>query len=275
MTNKEKAFYFGSGSFQLYGVLHRPRADATGVGYVFCHPFAEEKLWAHRVYVSFARELASRGHAVLRFDAMGHGDSDGEFEDATLDSYLADTESALRTLRAEMPELRELGLLGLRFGATVAALVADRHQDVRSLVLWEPVLEGDQYMQEVLRGHLTAQMVIHGRIVVNRRELAQRLASGGDVNIEGYSLTGRLFEQISALRLTGPRRFAGNCLLVQLGKQGEQAPRQGLEALLQNYPRGELRSAVEQPFWREIKPYYGRAPDLFATTLSWMDGRHG
>ena len=45
--------------------------------FVFCHPLTEEKLWTHRVFVTFARELAAAGHTVLRFDYRGNGDSDG------------------------------------------------------------------------------------------------------------------------------------------------------------------------------------------------------
>ena len=41
-----------------------------------CHPLGEEKLWAHRVFVSLARDLANAGFVVLRFDCRGEGDSD-------------------------------------------------------------------------------------------------------------------------------------------------------------------------------------------------------
>ena len=36
-------------------------ARASGEVFVFCHPLAEEKLWAHRVFVAYARQLAASG----------------------------------------------------------------------------------------------------------------------------------------------------------------------------------------------------------------------
>ena len=74
---KEKPFIFPNGSYNLFGILHEPEIESNGEGFVFCSPFAEEKLWAHRVFVNFARELARLGYTVLRFDYMGHGDSEG------------------------------------------------------------------------------------------------------------------------------------------------------------------------------------------------------
>ena len=63
-------------------------------GVLLCHAFAEEKLWSHRVYVTFARELAALGYAVLRFDFRGEGDSDLEFEQATISTRIADVITA-------------------------------------------------------------------------------------------------------------------------------------------------------------------------------------
>ena len=55
---------------------------------VMCHPLGEEKLWSHRVFVSFARDLAAAGFAVLRFDFRGEGDSDRDFEETDLETRI-------------------------------------------------------------------------------------------------------------------------------------------------------------------------------------------
>ena len=55
----ETPFYFANGSHSLFGVLHEPEAAPVNAGFVFCHPFGEEKLWSHRVYVTFARALTN------------------------------------------------------------------------------------------------------------------------------------------------------------------------------------------------------------------------
>jgi hypothetical protein len=95
-------FFRGAEDCALFGVLHRPAVrDAARPAFVFCHPLAEEKLWAHRVFVSYARQLAAAGYPVLRFDLTGNGDSEGQFSDLSL-------ERACDDLRRAVDEVRRL-----------------------------------------------------------------------------------------------------------------------------------------------------------------------
>jgi hypothetical protein len=68
MTSIETPFFFGSAEQRLFGVIHEPVGPTFKTPYVFCHPFGEEKLWAHRVFVAYSRLLAADGYLVLRFD---------------------------------------------------------------------------------------------------------------------------------------------------------------------------------------------------------------
>ena len=87
----ETPYFFSNSICQLYGVLYEPDpAIKKNTGYIFIHPFAEEMLWTQRVMVTFARELVRCGYPVLRFDFMGHGDSEGNFVDATVKTRLSD-----------------------------------------------------------------------------------------------------------------------------------------------------------------------------------------
>ena len=109
----ETPFFFDGNGYRLFGVVHDPEVEANSRGFVFCHPFAEEKLWTHRVFVNFARSLAQKGYHVLRFDYMGHGDSEGEFSDSSVETRLADIHSAVVWLQANRPVEVGTGLLGL------------------------------------------------------------------------------------------------------------------------------------------------------------------
>ena len=51
--------------------------------------------------------------------------------------------------------------------------------------------------------------------------------------------------------------------------------REDLQQLAQSYPQGALLRATEQPFWREIKPFYGRATNLQDVSISWLEQLHG
>ncbi|MCP9452142.1 MAG: alpha/beta hydrolase [Nitrospira sp.] len=267
----EKPFFFHNGPCRLLGLVHEPAGVPSGEAWLFCHPFIEEKLWAHRVYVSFARILAARGAWVLRFDMMGNGDSEGRFSDVSVDTMLADIDCAISCLGQLSRVEGTINLLGLRLGATLAALTAERRAKVGKLVLWDPVVDGAKYMQELLRINLTTQSAVYKEIRYNRETLVRMMREGSTVNIDGYELAYPCYEQVSAINLKeGPKRFAGRCLIVQIGKEG-QPIQPDLKALQETYQAATLRTAVEEPFWKEIKRWYRTAPSLFDATLRWMD----
>lgn len=269
----ETPMFFPNGSYRLFGVLHQPVGTPSGAAWVFCHPFAEEKLWAQRVYVSFARMLAARGDWVLRFDAMGNGDSEGQFSSASMETMLSDIDAAIGLLERSSGIAQRIGLLGLRFGATLASLAAERSSKVGKLVLWEPIVDGGKYMQELLRTNLTTQTAVYKEIRHNREALVRMMREGSRVNIDGYELAYPCYEQVSAVNLNvGRKQFPGSCLIVQIGREG-QPLHQDLKALQATYTVSDLQGAVEEPFWKEIKRWYRTAPKLFELTLGWMTAR--
>lgn len=266
----ETPFFFPSRGQDLFAVLHAPERPARR-GFVFCHPFAEEKLWAHRVFVSFARELAQRGIAVLRFDEAGHGDSSGRLDSLDLQDRLVDLDAALATLRQRQPDLERVGLLGLRLGATLGWLASTRGAKVDELVLWEPLVAGGRYMQEVLMRNLSTQLAVDGRVHTKRAALVERMRAGASVNSDGYPLHIGLYDQLSGIDLLEQAPPPCPCLLVQMNPVQGRPAREELSQLAQACPRAELATVVEQPFWREIKQYYGRASQLFQHTLNWLE----
>src|SRR5210317_2099212 len=100
-SDMEEPFFFKNRANRLFGVKHIPDCSPADTGIVLIHAFGEEKLWSHRVLVNFARAAARRGYSVLRFDLSGHGDSDGQTEDCTVETFLADIETAKRRLRSD------------------------------------------------------------------------------------------------------------------------------------------------------------------------------
>ena len=253
----------------LFTVLHSPSQPARH-GVVLCHPFGEEKLWSHRVFVTFARELASRGAAVLRFDFRGEGDSGREFIESDVDTRIADVHAAIAALREACPSLEAVTLVGLRFGGSIAALAASQRDDVGRLVIWDPVPDGAAYMQALLRINIAAQMALHRKVITDREAMVATLEAGGSVNIEGYELGLPLYRGASALMLAEVLpRFGGRTLLVQIGAE-TLPPRKDLAALAAASPSVETRMAAEEPFWREIKTFYQRADRLFPVTVEWL-----
>lgn len=266
----ETPYFFKNDNYQLFGILHSPDQHHGEYGYVLCHPFLEEKLWTHRVFVNFARELCARGYPVLRFDYMGHGDSDGCFEDSNIESNLSDIQAAVRYVKDKCSSVKKICLVGLRFGAMLAARVAEVDASINRLILWDPVLDGERYMQEVLRTNLTTQLALHGKVIENREKLIDNMRSGRTINVDGYEMSLPMFEQASTIRIKEmDMRFSGKVLVVQIGKEGQTLKKDILH-FAQKYAHGDARQAAEEPFWREIRRYYSSAPNLFRVTCDWL-----
>jgi exosortase A-associated hydrolase 2 len=265
----ETPFYFDAGARSLFGVFHEPARDASLTPFVFCHPFGEEKLWTHRVFVSFARRLAAQGHAVLRFDYLGNGDSGGTFSESSLATARVDVGRAIEEVRRRSGAA-QVNLLGLRWGATVASLVADEIPAIEHLILWAPIVDGARYMQELLRMNLTTQMAVHKEIRQDREALVAAMREGHTVNVDGYDMSLTMYTEVSAVKLAAdPKHYAGRCLIVQIDRQPGR-PAIELTELAATYRQGSVVFAQEEPFWKEIQRFYDSAPSLFTVTLDWL-----
>lgn len=138
---------------RLRGMLHLPERAAFRPPWpavALFHGFTGSRVEARFLFVSFSRLLALRGIASARFDFMGSGESDGEFQDKTVSGEIADAHAVLDWLaRVRGVDRRRLFLLGLSAGGTVAGCLAgDRGSEVRGLVLWAPAGEMGERIRE-------------------------------------------------------------------------------------------------------------------------------
>jgi pimeloyl-ACP methyl ester carboxylesterase len=146
-----KPFFFGAADKPLFG-LYNPPADGVPPrgAVVVCYPFGPEYLRSHRALRELASQLAATGHHVLRFDYFGCGDSGGETEEGDIDQWLLDIAGGVEEL-CEASGRPRVCVLGLRLGATLAALAASREPRIDQLVLWDPILSGRHYLDELER----------------------------------------------------------------------------------------------------------------------------
>ncbi len=139
--------FFGPLETRLFGVRHAPENGAsTGTRRVLlCYPLGQEYIRIHRTFRLLAARLAKQGFEVLRFDYFATGDSAGDSRQASLAQWLEDIRSAIRELDNGSGNAA-YHLVGLRLGASLAALAAAARNDVQSVVLWEPVVDGGAYL---------------------------------------------------------------------------------------------------------------------------------
>jgi uncharacterized protein len=121
---------------ELVGVLAAPEAARLGVLIVVGGP--QCRSGSHRMFTLLARALAGQGHATLRFDVRGMGDSSGA--QRSFEQLSEDIGSAIDRLMHEQPGLQGVVLWGLCDAASAALLYLDETCDarVRGLVLANP-----------------------------------------------------------------------------------------------------------------------------------------
>ncbi len=121
--------------------LHVP-ATTPAPAVVMCHGYTGMRMEAHFLFVKAARELCAAGMNVLRFDFRGSGESEGAFEEMTIEGEIADALAAVETICAEPTvDPTRVGVLGLSLGGLVAACTAARSDRVTALVLWSAVAD--------------------------------------------------------------------------------------------------------------------------------------
>jgi len=92
------------------------------------------------MYERTANVFAENGIASLRIDFRGSGESLDQFgfEETTFTSQISDAYAAIEWLD-DHRSVGDIGVLGLSQGGLVAAITAESHKRVSSVVLWSPV----------------------------------------------------------------------------------------------------------------------------------------
>jgi pimeloyl-ACP methyl ester carboxylesterase len=192
---QEATGFFGHYEHKLFGCTYVP-AGGTSVGLVICPPLLAESLKSYRREVLLARSLAARGVAVQRFHYRGAGQSQGDPRMITIDRMHEDALAAVDQL-IDRSGVSRLAFLGTRWGAVVAAGIARRHREA-PLALWDPVVEGNRYVRELLRGRLISDLKHRGEKNTSTSRLLDELKASGSVEILGYGLTHNLVADLAS-----------------------------------------------------------------------------
>ena len=160
---QSEPIFFGAAKRPLFGWFHVPvrveDAQRAKLGLVICNPFGYEAICAHRSLKRFAQATADLGLPCLRFDYDGTGDSFGsDFDPERLRAWVSSVHQAIDALKTRMA-LDRVVLLGVRLGATLAALAAAERTDVIGLVAIAPVLTGKAYLHELRALQMTLDLL--------------------------------------------------------------------------------------------------------------------
>jgi pimeloyl-ACP methyl ester carboxylesterase len=159
-----------------------------------------------------ALRLASQGIPVLRFDYHGCGDSAGEAAAGCLERWTADISAAITELKRRTGPGR-VGLVGMRLGGALASLAAAGRADIAGLALWEPVVNGRVYLDELRAWH---QEMLWRFIVPPRPERASIRPS----ELVGFPMPERLWTELEGLDLMTMAPPPWPVLVVEHGAPG-------------------------------------------------------
>lgn len=235
-------FYFGASGRELLGCYHAPAVSrdapvAPGpvrdAGLVLCYPLGHEYLQFHRVFRQLAILLSDAGFPVLRFDFHGCGDSAGDDGGWRLERWAEDVQTSIEELKRRAG-VATIGLFGLRLGAALAARVGASRGDVDALVLWDPVLNGKAYLEELRRLH--RGMLSYAHVRPDPRPASER--GEATEEILGFPLPAPLIADLEDLDLLAiEARPARRALVIESNDAVDQTP---LRDLL-----GRLGTSVE------------------------------
>jgi len=252
----------------LYCARYNPSSKPMA-GVVLCSPFAEEKIRTHRIYVSFARAVASLGATAVLFDYFGDGDSEGNFKEASFDDRIADIKAVYENVKQTL-SLQKMALLGLRWGATLATISSEELKP-DALVLWEPIVDTEKYFYNHLRSHLASQMLVEGKVTRKRDELIEDLKNGQTLMVEGYRLTGDFYFAACEHGLKNiTLSHSPETLITQISPKPDKIKPE-LENLAEALTNCNVAGVPREFEWEKTETWQPAPPQLFNLTLEYLD----
>ena len=238
-------------------------------------PFAEEMNKCRRMVTDVALELCALGCAVLVPDLYGTGDSQGTFADARWGHWEADLEATCAWGEANGLGVR--ALLAIRLGAALAisAVRNGRLPDVAVTALWQPVLDGAQYLTQFLRLRTAGNLGTKSE-KESVADLRSKLAAGQNLEIAGYNLSASLAADLSAVepRADIPSQLGAIHWMEVVRTPESEIPiaaRTSIERLRGSSRRIAEHTFIGEPFWGTVE--ISEIPNMIhRTARSLVDG---
>jgi pimeloyl-ACP methyl ester carboxylesterase len=244
----------------LYAAYHavpeRPDGAARKLPVVIAPPLFEERKSAYAALRRLALRLAEDGHAVMRFDYRGSGESGGKPEARRWEHLAQDVMSVRKTL-ARLTGQRDAALLGLRLGATLVLQETIRVGG-EAVIALAPVIKGAAQvrqwrMRSKIRAELTAASVAEPAAEnVATTNTAPGSSGSAALDFDGYAVHPAFFDDVAGIDLVRDLgRLSCRGVIVQLSHRTEAAPEtaQLMDTL---GPRATLTCLRAEPFWEKV-----------------------
>lgn len=162
---------------------------------IFFPPLHEELNKSRAMVAQQARKFAQLGYETIVFDLYGTGDSEGDFSQASLASWMQDCELIYQLAFAKQ---QPIYFWACRFGALLAMKLIELIQpELKQLLLWQPLASGKQQVSQLLRLQRMSTM-LSGQPEIAQPDTVQQQT---DVEIAGYRYANNLLHDIEQLRI--------------------------------------------------------------------------
>lgn len=184
----------------MFGLFHPAEGGPSDRAVLLCNPFGQEAVRSHRIYRVLAERLARQGIATLRFDYYATGDSLGDDSSGDIAGWVTDTHTAARELALRSGAGR-LICAAARLGAVMAARASVGIAGLDRVVLWEPIVNGPDYLELLRCKHVEAlESSFSLRDPAWRAQLDHNPAAFTDEAM-GFAISSMLRQQISQVGL--------------------------------------------------------------------------
>lgn len=224
----------------------------NGIGIVFVHGLRWTKE-GEEPFMKAADKLHEKGFWTLLFDFRGHGKSSGDSaEDFTISAQLQDIATAIQYLKDQGS--KTIFLAGASFGAGAAVLYAEKHPEIKKLLLSNPSLDYNRS----IRKHFLPQLPLletQGFIEAGSRK---------------FRLGKKLFEELQKFTPYKQLETYKGDLLIIHGDNDKRIPHQDVieifEHLVNPNKKFSLIVGADHGFHEE--PYTTQAADLIVDFFS-------
>ncbi|HEY3424814.1 MAG TPA: alpha/beta fold hydrolase [Negativicutes bacterium] len=162
--------WVASRSKRLSVMIHIPNTFTEGTPLIIsCHGFTGDKIGANQLTLNLAKAMEQSGFAVIRFDYLGSGDSDGDFAaDTLVTGWQQDLSSIFTWVKSQQRfSTSPIILYGHSLGGLVTLTHKEFSKDIAARIVFAPVVNAIADFRDTILGPELWQKSLHGEPIEN------------------------------------------------------------------------------------------------------------
>jgi len=135
------------------------------------------------------------------------------------------------------------------------------------ILLWEPIIDLCEYLDQLFRINLTSQMTLYKKILYKRDDLKLKLLNNEDIIIEGYEFTKKMLTEFKETQDLFSRYVFNNPIYIAMFSKKKI---QVINHILTLNDRNKIEYIKEKKIWSELKIHTEYTNELNTSSLNWI-----